>query len=95
MIVRIVRMTFKKDSETQFLKIFKDNRSAIRGFDGCNQLYLLRDVQKSNVFTTYSHWESEKALNDYRNSDLFSAVWSRTKLLFDDQPQAHSYTLQE
>jgi quinol monooxygenase YgiN len=95
MIVRVVRMTFRKGTEEKFLKIFRDNKSAIENFAGCSHLDLLRDVQNPNIFTTYSHWESEDALNEYRNSALFSIVWSQTKLLFDDQPQAHSYTHQE
>ena len=84
-------MTFMKGTEEKFLKIFRDNKAAIGNFAGCSHLDLLRDVQNPNIFTTYSHWESEGALNEYRNSALFSIVWSQTKLLFDDQPQAHSY----
>ena len=95
MIVRVVRMTFKKGAEENFLKIFRDNQSAIRNFTGCSHLDLLRDVQNPNIFTTYSHWKSEADLNEYRNSDLFSIVWAQTKELFDEQPQAHSYTCQE
>lgn len=88
-------MTFRKGTEDKFLKIFRDNKLAIENFTGCSHLDLLRDVRNPNTFTTYSHWESEDALNEYRNSDLFSIVWSQTKLLFDDQPQAHSYSYQE
>jgi heme-degrading monooxygenase HmoA len=88
-------MTFRKGTEENFLKIFRKNKSAIGNFTGCSHLDLLRDVQNPSIFTTYSHWESEEALNEYRNSALFSIVWLQTKLLFDDQPQAHSYIHQE
>ena len=39
---------------------------------------------------TYSHWESEEALNKYRDSELFKSVWSFTKALFAEKPQAFS-----
>ncbi len=31
---------------------------------------------------TYSRWQSEAALNQYRDSELFKSVWSFTKALF-------------
>ena len=39
---------------------------------------------------TYSHWESESALNQYRDSELFKSVWAFTKTLFSDKPVAFS-----
>jgi quinol monooxygenase YgiN len=43
------------------------------------------------VCTTHSHWKSEEALEQYRNSDLFQSTWSTVKPLFAARPEAHSY----
>jgi len=42
------------------------------------------------VFFTYSYWDSEKDLNNYRDSQLFKEVWSNTKILFNLKPEAWS-----
>jgi quinol monooxygenase YgiN len=53
-------------------------------------LELWQDHNQKNIFVTYSHWESEEALNQYRDSQLFKSVWSFTKTLFSEKPQAWS-----
>jgi heme-degrading monooxygenase HmoA len=39
---------------------------------------------------TVSIWESEDDLNAYRNSELFENTWAKTKVLFNDKPEAWS-----
>ncbi|RDV15847.1 antibiotic biosynthesis monooxygenase [Pontibacter diazotrophicus] len=92
MIVRIVRMTFKPENTEEFLEIFRSSKEKIRAFEGCKHVELLQDVNTPNVYSTYSLWESEAHLNEYRNSELFGQVWPITKKLFADKPQAWSYT---
>ena len=91
MIIRVVRMTFEIGKEEEFLRLFDLIKEKIIGFEGCQHLELLRDVNNRNVFTTYSHWQSEEKLNAYRDSALFADTWSKTKKLFADRPVAHSY----
>ncbi|MEP3389677.1 MAG: antibiotic biosynthesis monooxygenase family protein [Reichenbachiella sp.] len=91
MIIRIVRMTFKEEAVAQFLKIFDSSKEKIRSFPGCQHLQLLADAHATNVFSTYSIWEREEDLNEYRNSALFGQVWPETKQLFEAPPVAHSY----
>jgi quinol monooxygenase YgiN len=90
MLVRIVKMSFKRSKVEEFIENFNQNKQAIRDFKGCDYLELHRDRDHSNVFFTYSYWQSEADLNSYRNSELFKQVWSKTKVLFDAQPQAWS-----
>ena len=90
MIKRIVKLTFSENKVETFLKNFHLNKSKIRNFQGCHHLELWRDSSQPNVFFTYSYWESENALNTYRHSELFRSVWSKTKILFADKPQAWS-----
>ena len=88
MIVRIVKMSFIKGKETEFLKIFSENKERILNFEGCSHLELLRDKNDDTIFLTYSHWNSEKELENYRNSELFEKVWNKTSLLFSEKAAA-------
>ncbi|MCC5919630.1 MAG: antibiotic biosynthesis monooxygenase [Cyclobacteriaceae bacterium] len=90
MIIRIVRMTFQEDMVESFLENFNANKQKIRAFEGCHELQLMKDPDKENILSTYSVWESVDHLNDYRHSDLFKAVWSKTKPLFSNSPVAFS-----
>jgi len=94
MITRIVKMTFQEGKEKDFLKIFQENENKIKNFEGCTHLELLRDVNQSNVFFTYSYWKSEEDLKKYRDSELFEKVWAKTSLLFSEKAEAWSLTKQ-
>ncbi len=90
MLVRIVKMVFKSEAIVQFQELFEARKGLIRNFEGCCHLELWQDKDAPNVFFTYSHWESENALNTYRRSDFFEETWQQTRLLFADKPQAWS-----
>ena len=90
MFVRIVRMSFDETKTEAFIENFNNNKNSIRNFEGCRFLELYRDRNESNIFFTYSYWDSEEDLESYRHSDLFKSVWSKTKPLFNDKPQAWS-----
>lgn len=83
-------MTFNPSDIATFKSNFKSNKKAIRNFEGCQFLELYRDKNNTNIFFTYSYWESEQDLENYRNSDLFKNVWSQTKVLFAEKPEAWS-----
>ena len=83
-------MSFEPSKIDEFLSNFELNKNKIRAFEGCNLLELYRDQNNTNVFFTYSYWNTEKDLENYRNSDLFKAVWARTKTLFNKKPEAWS-----
>ena len=76
--------------EDQFKTIFNDSKSKILSFEGCTEVELLQDIHNSNIFFTYSIWNDLEQLNEYRNSDLFSGVWSQVKRIFADRPEAWS-----
>ena len=91
MLIRVVRMTFREDKTEDFLDIFKNSCAKIRGMQGCTHLELLQDANEPNVYSTYSIWNSEDDLNNYRRSELFGVVWKQTKALFAAPPVAQSY----
>lgn len=90
MIVRIVKMSFNSEQVPDFLQMFDERKKRIRSFEGCQHLELWQDADSSNIFFTYSIWDSEQHLNKYRFSELFKETWSITKAMFCDKPQAWS-----
>lgn len=90
MFIRIVKMSFEEDKINLFLENFNTNKEKIRNFEGCSLLQLLRDKNNPSLFFTYSYWKSEKHLEAYRNSELFQSVWKKTKVLFNNKPEAWS-----
>jgi quinol monooxygenase YgiN len=92
LLIRVVRMTFQEDKVPAFLEIFKASRDKIRAFEGCRSVELWQDYHQAHVYSTYSHWDSEEALNNYRKSELFGSVWKPTKALFAEPAQTFSFT---
>jgi quinol monooxygenase YgiN len=90
MIIRIVKLSFQPSGVSEFLELFEKHKKAISSSPGCLKLSLLRDPSAEGVFFTYSLWENEDRLDDYRTSDLFKEVWPKTKALFSAAPQAWS-----
>ena len=90
MIIRIVKMTFEPQKVNDFLIIFNESKQLIRNMEGCSHLELLNDINSTNIYFTYSYWDSENDLNNYRNSQLFNNVWTKTKALFSAKPEAWS-----
>lgn len=90
MFVRIVKLSFDPTKIDTFLSNFENQKNSIRNFKGCRLLELYRDKDNTNIFFTYSYWDSEQDLENYRNSDLFKGIWANTKIYFNDKPLAWS-----
>lgn len=90
MFVRIVKMRFQDDKIAVFLEKFDTIKEKIRAFEGNQFLELYQDKNDPRIFFTYSYWNSEEDLENYRHSELFKEVWAFTKALFSDKPEAWS-----
>ena len=90
MIIRIVKMVFREEEIDAFKKLFEERKSLIRNFEGCTHLELWQDKNHPNIFFTYSWWDSEEHLNNYRNSHFFDDTWTLTKQKFASRPEAWS-----
>ena len=90
MMIRIVRMHFTEAGVEEFLSIFEANKVAIRNFEGCTHLELLKDMEDPFTYTTLSYWDGPQYLEKYRQSELFGKVWGRVKTLFSERTQAFS-----
>jgi len=90
MFVRIVKMSFHEEKIPAFLENFELNKNKIRNAPGNRLLELYQDKTNKCIFFTYSYWETEEDLENYRKSELFNTVWAFTKKLFNDKPVAWS-----
>ena len=90
MFIRIVKMSFHKENIPAFLENFELMKDKIRNAPGNRLLELYQDKDNPEIFFTYSFWEQESDLENYRNSELFYDVWQFTKKLFNDKPEAWS-----
>ena len=90
MFIRIVKLSFHQKHIEEFITIFENSKQKIRNTPGCRLLELYRDKTKNNMFFTYSLWETEQDLENYRNSAFFKKVWGNTKVLFNSKPEAWS-----
>lgn len=90
MFTRIVKMEFREEEVTTFLVNFEKVKTSIRNFEGCLFLELYKDKNEPTVFFTYSKWETEACLENYRKSKLFKGVWATTKPMFRLKAKAWS-----
>ncbi|MCV6630400.1 MAG: antibiotic biosynthesis monooxygenase [Flavobacteriaceae bacterium] len=90
MLIRVVKLTIKEEKSDTFATTSKGNREKILAFPGCKHLEMYRDIQNPQLFITYSHWEDESALNNYRNSALFKSIWATVKPMFAEKAMAWS-----
>ncbi|MBS9462179.1 antibiotic biosynthesis monooxygenase [Flagellimonas sp. 389] len=90
MLIRIVKLTFKSENIASFKQIFETTKPSILAFEGCTLVELYQDLKNPCIFFTYSFWEKESDLENYRQSDFFKGVWSNTKTLFSEKPEAWS-----
>ncbi|AYN04465.1 MULTISPECIES: putative quinol monooxygenase [unclassified Flavobacterium] len=90
MFVRIVKMSFHEDKIPAFMENFDGVKDKIRNAPGNRFLELYQDKDNKNIFFTYSYWETEADLENYRQSELFNTVWTFTKTLFNAKPEAWS-----
>ena len=90
MLIRIVKMTFRENEIEKFVSVFNQSKNQIRNFEGCSHLELWQDKSTPNMLFTYSWWQDETCLNNYRNSELFKTTWVKTKVLFADKPEVWS-----
>ena len=74
----------------RFLQCLTKKKEFIRASEGCRLLELYQDKNNPEVFFTYSYWDNEEDLENYRNSELFKNVWIQTKKYFNDKPLAWS-----
>jgi len=83
-------MGFHEENVAAFQEIFNNKKEKIRSNNGCQLLELYRDKNDPTIFFTYSYWEQEQDLENYRNSELFKSVWKETKALFNIKPEVWS-----
>jgi autoinducer 2-degrading protein len=90
MITRLVKLTLIPSKAKDFVDLFMISGPEINGFPGCRLLKLYKDINKSHIIFTYSEWDSEADLNNYRNSEFFKDLWKKARTCFSAPAQAWS-----
>jgi hypothetical protein len=93
MLVRVVKLTFKEDALSAFYAEFEKHKQNITSFPGCQGMKLLKGIDDPTVIMTYSHWDDKEALDNYRESDLFSGLWTKIKPMFRAKTEAWSHEI--
>lgn len=88
--IRLVKLTLKVEHIQDFITHFDTVKKQINNFPGCKGMKLLRDKKKPQIVFTYSEWEDEQDLENYRTSELFGEVWPTVKQWFDAKAEAWS-----
>jgi len=83
-------MTFQEDKLPAFFEHFEGVKWKVVTFQGCHGMKLLRDINNPLIVMTYSIWDSEEALNNYRDSELFGQLWTKIKPWFAAKTEAWS-----
>jgi len=92
LITRIVKLEFQKDKLDDFLLLFNETKWKVAEVDGCLGMQLLQNTENPCICFTYSHWEGEQALLNYRQSSLFINIWKSIKPYFENPAEAYSTT---
>jgi quinol monooxygenase YgiN len=89
-ITRIVKMTFKPEHINDFSEYFISIKDKVAGQPGCNGVKLLKEIDETGVFFTYSNWDSVDDLNNYRHTETFGKIWPTVKNWFATKAEAWS-----
>ncbi len=91
MIIRIVKLTMRNEEVETFKTYFATVCDTIRHQPGCNLLQAWQDINQPAVFFTYSLWDSEDDLNNYRDSAFFAQFWKTVKQWFGAKAEVWSF----
>ncbi len=88
MVTRIVKLSIKPKYKKEFIALFLNYKNKITLSKGCKSVELLQEENAGDIFFTYSIWDSNQDLENYRNSKLFAEIWPTVKRLFNAKAQA-------
>ena len=84
--IRIVHLQLALDRCTDFESFVQPRMPQIAAQPGCRSVRLLRGAP--GHYFTVSDWESEIALDAYRESALFAEIWPTVKPWFSAKAEA-------
>lgn len=90
MITRLVKLHFHPEKINDFLSFFDTVNQVVNNFEGCLGMRLTQDIHRPEIVFTISHWETEEALNNYRDSEAFGNIWRTIKPMFEEKTEAWS-----
>lgn len=90
MIIRVVKLQFKKEDLEEALSKLSGIAPTVRSMEGCQFLEIGVRSRDKGLVVTYSYWDDVDYLNAYRTSEEFKEFWSSIKPLFAEKAEAWS-----
>lgn len=91
MITRIVKLKMNVEDVASFTTYFQTVCETIRHQPGCHSLQAWQDIKDNTIFFTYSIWDSEQDLDNYRDSAFFLEFWKTVKPWFAAKAEVWSF----
>jgi autoinducer 2-degrading protein len=91
MIIRIVKLSLKEECVDLFKTYFDTVNEIIRNQPNCEKLQAWQEINQPTIFFTYSIWNSEQDLNNYRDSEFFLQFWKTVKPWFAEKAAAWTF----
>lgn len=88
MILRIVKIKIDEVKIDTFKLFMKNLRNEKLRLKGCLHFDYFHEKKNKNIYYTYTIWENEKHLNQYKKSELFKKVISTLNSLSIEEPRA-------
>ena len=90
MIKRFVKLSVDPAKLAEFKANFAIAKPQILSVSGCRHLELLQVTDEPNLFFTFSIWDSEHHLEEYKNTTIYFRAWETVKPLLNAEPLAWS-----
>lgn len=85
-------MKIKEHCLADFQQLMLTLNNEIRCVDGCKHLEVLNDKADNLTIFSMAIWESEKAIDKYKKTDLYKTVWKQLNEYIAGEP--HIWTVE-
>lgn len=93
-IVRLIHVKVPADQMAQAERLWNQECGPImRDVPGCISERLLKCVDEPGEYISYSEWQSEKAIEDYRKSDAHRTIQQHSRDLQGAQADVKRYSV--
>ncbi len=93
MILRLVKLNIAQERREDFLSAVTEVFETVASSAGCLGIEILSSAEKPDTFLSLSRWESEAALEAYRNDTVFGTLWSTIKPWFSTPAEAQTFDI--
>lgn len=95
-VVRLIHVKVAKDQNDEAERLWnQDCGPVMREVPGCISEKLLKCMDEPGEYISFSEWESEKAIEDYRKSDAHKKIQQHSRNLQGAKAEVKRYSVIE